>query len=764
VAHAAPGIVLSDSSDVGSAAYLYFVEREQNQTMDGIGLLGQGTSTVTGAGEPELVQRLFATSDVLPLLGIEPLLGRYFSESEDAGDDRVVLLSYGYWQRRFGGDESVLGRTLTMNREPFAIIGVMPSRFSVPNQDVDVITPYGLDRSRVTVGGYFRPSVARLKPGVTLEEANADVARLIPIAIGSFPLGPGATMEQVERARLAPAVRPLKQDVIGDAGNTLWILMATIGIVLLMVSANVANLILVRTEGRQQELSIRAALGAGWTRIARELLTDSVLLGLAGGIVGVGFAYAGLEALLAVAPESLPRSNEITIDRTVLMFSFVASLVSGLLFGLIPVVRYARPKLAAALKSGGRLSSDGRERLRARSALVVVQVALAFVLLISAGLMIRTFQRLANVDPGFSRSDEVLTVVLTVPEASVPDPEATVRRQHEIRDRLAAVPGVESVAFASAVPMGGGFTADLLVPEGTELDEEQTRAGRQFRFVSPGLFPTLGVPIVTGRDFTWNDVYEKRPVVVVSENLARIEWGSSEDALGKRLRGSSTEDEWREIVGVVGEVRDQGLAQPVLEAVYVPALAERIFNTPTFIARSMTYAIRSSRTGTPGFLDEVRQAVWAVDPGLPLVSVRTMGEMVDDSIAPTSFTLVLLGIAGTVALVLAVIGLYGVIAYAVTQRRREIGIRLALGAHRRVLYRVFVRHGLVLAGIGTAAGLVVAVTVTRLMRALLFEVSPLDPPTYIVVAVLLVLAAILASYVPARRAAMVDPVEALKAE
>ena len=766
VAHAAPGIVLSDGSDVGSSLYLYFIEREQNRTFDGVGLFGMGSGTVTGQGEPEVVRRFFVTADVLPILGIEPEIGRYFTQNDDApGSPNTVVLTYGYWQRRFGGDPGVIGRTLAMDSQSWDIIGVMPQRFHVVGgAQPDVITPSRFDRKQVTVGGYFRRSVARLKPGVTLEQANADVRRLIPIAIDSFPLGPGTSRQQVENTRLAPALRPLKQDVVGDAGNVLWILMGTIAMLLLIACANVANLVLVRTEGRRHELMVRAALGAGWSRIARELLTESAVLGLAGGVLGVGFAYAGLRLLLAMAPATLPRAAEISIDLTVLLFTLGVSLFSGLLFGAIPVIRYARPKLVAAFHGGGRLASASRERLRARGILVVAQVSMALVLLICAGLMIRTFQEMNNVNPGFARPDEVQTVGLTITEAAVRDPEAAVRRQQQILDRFAAVPGVTSVGYTSAVPMGGGFTADLLVIEGRTFDERNPPKGRQFRFISPGLFETLGIPLVAGRSLTWADLYEKRPVVLISQNLARQEWGSAQAALGKRLRGSSSLDQWREVVGVVGDVPDWGLSQPLTEIVYVPVLAERLFNAPTSLYRFVTYVIRSPRTATPAFLEEIRQTVWAVDPNLPLVNVRTMGDVIGDSLAPTSFTLVMLAIAGAMALLLGLLGIYGVVSYAVARRTREVGIRIALGAEAGEVRRMFLRQGLLLTMVGVVLGLAAAAALTRWMSVLLFGVSPLDPVTYAAVSALLIATAVLAVYLPSRRATRIDPIEALRSE
>ena len=764
VAHVAPGIQLSDSRDVGSSLFLYFIHREQARTLEGVGLYGEGFATVTGVGEPEEIRRFFVTADVLPVLGVKPFLGRIFSRGDDEpGSPSTVLLSYEYWQRRFGGDPSVLGRRLNIADESWTIIGVLPRGFRSFKGLVDVVTPTRFDRNQVTAGGFFRRSVARLKPGVTMEQASADLARLIPVAMDSFPLGPGVTREQLQGLRLAPILRPLKQDVVGDAGNALWVIMGTIGMVLLIACANVANLVLARTEGRYQELVIRAALGAGWRRIAFELCTESVLFSLAGGIFGIGLAYGGLRVLLRTAPANLPRVDEISIDPTVLLFTLGLSLFSAFLFGMLPVTRYARPVGAAVLSAGARWSTGSRERLRLRGTLVVVQVAIAMVLLICAGLMIRTFQKLHDVNLGFTNIASVQTVPVTISPASAPDPVVVVRRQHEILNRLAALPGVQSAAFTNAVPMGGGFTADVIVPEGRVSPDGSAPKARQLRFVSPGLFGTLGIPLVAGRDFTWTDSYEKRPVVIITDNLARQEWGSAEEALGKRLR-SGSQGRWHEIVGIAGDIRDWGPSRPLTEIVYVPILAEQIYNTPTFIPRFITYTIRSSRSGTPAFLDEIRQTVWSVDSNLPMVNLNTMDDVVADSMERTSITLVMLAIAGVMAVLLGVIGIYGVISYAVTQRTREVGIRIALGARGGEVRGMFLRQGLVMTMLGVAIGLGGAAALTRWMSALLFEVSPLDPGTYVVVALFLVAAAGLASYVPARRATRVNPLESIRAE
>jgi predicted permease len=760
VGHALPQI-----PDVGSSPFLYLVEREQNQTMEGVGLLGFGGVSVTGIGEPEQVRSLNVTSDILPILGVPPLLGREFSESDTIpGSPNTIILTYGYWQRRFGGDSRVISQYLTVNSEPYEIIGVMPREFWALDNRFDVIYPIRLDRSQVTVGNYFWRSIGRLKPGVTLEQAAADIRRMIPLAIDRFPLSPGLTRDGMQNAGLIPKVRPLRDEIVGNAANTLWVMMGTVGIVLLIACANVANLVLVRTESRHKELSTRAALGAGWGRIARQLLIESILLSLAGALLGIALAYVGLRVLIAMAPADVPRAGEIALDSTVLAFTLGLSLFSGLLFGSIPVARYANLRRARTILTTGRTASAPRERLRTRGILVIVQVSLALMLLISAGLMIRTYQQLSSVNPGFSRPNEIQTLQIDIPATRFPDPVLAVRKQNEILDALSALPGVTSAGYTSAIPMTYGATADLMVPEGRTFSAASPARSRQTRFISPGFFRTLGIPLLAGRDLTWTDVYERQAVVLVSEQFARLEWGNSDQAIGKRVRGSSTQDAWREIVGVVGEIHDRGLSQPVTETVYYPVLAEHVYNTPTYVWRYAAYAIHSRRAGTPEFVDEVRQAVWGIDPNLPLANIRTMQDILDESMERTSFTLAILAIAGAMALLLGLVGLYGAISYAISQRAREVGIRLALGAQTTQVQRMFLRQGLVLTAVGVALGLVGAVALTRAMGSLLFQVRPIDPITYTAVSAVLILASAVASYVPTRRATRVDVIDSLRAE
>ncbi len=605
--------------------------------------------------------------------------------------------------------------------------------------------------------------MARLKPGATVAQANADVARMLPLMMNKFPLPPGFTARMFEEARIGPNVHPLKEDVVGDVGQTLWVIAATVGIVLLIACANVANLLLVRADGRRQELAIRAALGADRGRLARELLGESITLGLLGGALGLGLAYAGLKLLVQINPGNLPRLNEITIDPTVVLFTLGISLLAGVLFGLIPVFKYGGPRLESALRQGGRASSQGRERHRARSILVVSQVAMALVLLISSVLMIRTFQALRKVEPGFKNPAEVLTLRIAIPSGVVKDDEQAIRTHQEILRRVSEIPGVSSAAITTSVTMDGNNNNDPIFFEDIPSPEGQIPPLRRYKSIAPGFFQTVGRPLVAGRDVTWTDIYNKNPVVLMSENFARQYFKDPRAAIGKRVR-ERPQGTWREIIGVVGDEHDDGVDQKATTVVYWPIMMRDFWGEKVITQRNLVYLIRSPRVGSPGLLDDLRKTVWAENPNLPLANVRTLEEIYSRSMGRTSFTLVMLAIAGSMAMLLGIVGIYGVISYSVAQRTREIGIRMALGARQESVRGMFVRHGLLLTGLGVACGMGAAVALTRLMSSLLFGISPLDPITYVVVPLGLLLAAFVASYLPARRATVIDPVQALRSE
>ena len=762
--HTAPGVKgMGDA--IPCSPSMYFTYREENRTFQDFGLYRNNGATVTGVAEPHVVLTLVVTYGTLQALGVQPKLGRWFSQADDTpGSPETVILNYGYWQRRFGGDPSVIGRTLTIDTKPHTVIGVMPAGFEFTEPKPDLLLPERFERGKVFLGQLGFRGIARLKPGVTLQQANTDVARMLAIWLKEWPPAPGFSRAVFENARFGPKLQPLKQEVVGNIGTVLWVLMGTVGLVLLIACANVANLLLVRAESRQHEMAIRAALGAGWRAIAREMLLESAVLGILGGALGFGLAYAALRILVARGPQTLPRLSEIGIDPVVLGFALAVSLLAVLLFGLIPVLKYAAPRVAASLRGVGRSFSHGRERHRTRNTLVVVQVGLALLLLVGAGLMIRTFQALRNVQPGFTRPEEVQLMRVWIYEGQVKEPERVMRMENAMLDKLASIPGVTSVALASSAPLEGFGGGDALYAEDKTYGAGQIPPVRQFRSITPGFFKTAGTPLIAGRDFTWIDVYDKRRVAIVSENLAREMWGSPGAALGKRIRSGFMDDPWKEVVGVAGDVYDAGPQEKPPAFAYWPAMMENFEGEAVNVIRFAVFVVRTKRAATESFLTEARQAIWAVDGDLPVFRVSTLKDLFDQSMARTSFTLVMLAIAGGMALLLGIVGIYGVIAYAVSQRTREIGIRVALGAQGAGLRRMFVREGLLLAGIGAALGMIAAAGLTRLMASLLFGITPLDPLTYATVPVFLLAAAALASYIPARRATTVNPVEALRAE
>jgi putative ABC transport system permease protein len=734
---------------------MYFAYAEHNETLEEFGVYSRGVATVTGLGDPEQVRTFTVTHEVLPAFGVKPLLGRSFSAEDDTpGTPTTAILTYAYWQRRFGGDPAVLGRTIEVDSVPRGVIGVMPRGFDV-GDGAELILPQRFDRGAVLTSALGYYGLARVEPGVTLDQVEADLARALTAGSDEFGLA-GA----VERLRISPAARPLKQDVVGNIGNVLWMVLGAIGLVLLIACANVANLLLVRAEGRSQELATRAALGAGSGRIARLLLLESVTLGLVGGLAGLAVAQGLIRILVALGPANLPRITEIAIDLNALAFTLFVSIMSGVAFGLAAALKHSGSRSIATTGLAGRTVTASRERNRSQNVLVVAQFALAFVLLIGAGLMIRSFEKLLIVDPGFARPEQVQTLQVAISAAEVPEPERAVRMQHDMLEQISAVPGVSSAAFATVLPTV--FSGNMPIAAEGVTPENSFPGLRRTKFVSPGYFATLGTPLLAGRDFTWSDVYQRHAVAIVSAKMARETWGDASAALGKRIRiGTGTS--WNEVVGVAADVHEDGASRDPPAMVYWRAGIFPIF-TPDDISRGIAFAVRTERAGTESLVNEIERAVWSVDRNVPIASVRTLRDMWEQTLASASFTLVMLGIAGAMALGLGIVGIYGAVAYTVARRNREIGLRIALGAHARDIRRLFVRHGLSLASLGVAAGLAAATGLTRLMGSLLFGVSPLDPLTYAAGAIVLLVAAVVASVLPVHRALAKHPVEALRSE
>jgi putative ABC transport system permease protein len=734
---------------------VYFGYRDHSRTFEAVGMWDWDSSpvTVTGGGDPESVRSVEVTHEVLGILGATPALGRGFRASDDVqAAAPTVVISHAYSQRRFGG-VNPLGRTLVVDGVAREVIGVLPESFRFFKYPADIFYPMQPVRAGAGFPVGDGRGLARLKPGITLEQANADAARMIPLINAEF----GRPGPAFDRLQFGPNLRPLKEIVVGTLDRTLWLLMGTIGLLLLIACANVANLVLVRAQSRRSELSVRTALGARWGDIVRVVLTENAILGVAGGAIGVALAHFSLPYLLSLAGDDLPYIMTVRIDLTVMLAALVISALATFVCAFIPVVRFARPRarLADSLQ-GSRGVGEAHEGNRARQGLLVAQVALALVLLVGGGLMIRTFVALRQVDPGFQDPANVQTFQLTLPTApadSRPVPEVLIRMHMTIAERLAAVPGVQSAAFTSAndgLPLDGDGRSSSIFVEGKVVGDNLPRP-KEVQFASPRFFETMMTPIVAGRAFEWSDMFPRRAVALVSENFARAEWGSAANAIGKRIATQQT-GPWLDVIGVVKDVRHSGLNQPAPETVILPPIGRE----------TATFVVRSTRAGTSSFLDELRRAVWSVNGNLSLASIQTLGEMYERSMARTSMTLKLLGITGVLALVLGLVGIYGVVSYAIAQRQREIGIRIALGAGHGEVRRMFVRNALVLVAIGLGIGFPAAAVLTRLMESQLFGISPLDPATHLAVALLLVVAAALASYISARRASALNPVEVLR--
>ncbi len=755
--HLAPG---TGFENLNQSPATYFTYREYGRTLQDIGIYTGDSVSITGHGEPERVRVLLVTDGTLPLLGTRPLRGRLFTKADDSpGAPRRAILTYGYWQRRFGGKD-VVGQSLTVDGRPVEIIGILPQKFTFLDTTAAIVLPLQFDRAKTFIGNFSYVGVARLKRGVTLAQANADVARMLPMLPEKFPLPPGFTRKMFDELKLKPNVRPLSVDVIGDIGQVLWPLLGTAGIVLLIACANVANLSLVRAEGRHQELAVRTALGASRWQIARSLLAESVILALAGAVIGVGLARAALALLVWLGPTSLPRLQEIEINGVVLLFTLAIALAAALLFGVIPILRYAEPSVAA-LKEGGRSASEGPTRHRTRNVLVVAEIALALVLLVVSGLMVRSFQALRSVDPGFRAPEQVQTFRVEVPEGVVADPDQTVRTHQQIAEAVARVPGVTSVGVTSSLTMDGYDSNDPVFVEGVTPENGPMPPIRRYKWVGPGFVETMGNRLLAGRLLTWQDAYKRASVVMISDTLAREYFKTAAAAIGRRVRNSPS-DPWREIVGVVGDERDNGLAKPPTAIVYWPLAIESFWTQKHYVQRNLAFAVRSGRMGSSGFMAELQRAVWSVNPNLPVANVKSLDEIRASSMAQTSFALTMLAIAAVVALLLGLVGIYGVVAYIASQRTREIGVRMALGAQAADIRTLFVSHGLKLVAAGLVLGVAGAMAVTRLMSVLLFGVGPMDAPTYAAVSVGLGAVALLATYLPARRAARVDPAVALR--
>lgn len=757
--HSAPGLV---PGPLNQAAFTYFTYREEATAFEDIGLWSGATATVTGRGDPEELETLGVTDGTLPLLRVRPELGRGFTATDDApGSRETVILSRDYWLRAFGGSPAAIGQSLMVDGRAREVIGVLPAGFALLRQTPDLVLPLRLDRATVQIGLFRHQGVARLKPGATLAAAHADLARLIPGMPDRFPIPAGFSRAMYDGFKMAPDVHPLAQDLVGDVSGMLWVLFGAVGLLLLVACANVASLFLVRTEGRRQEIAVELALGAGWRRIAGQLVGESLVVSVMSAGAGLLLAAGGLQVLRAVAPARLPRLHEVAIDPVVAGFALALAVVAGVLFGVTPIAKYGRPELSAALKAGGRGSSDDAARQRLRQLLVAGQVAVALTLLIGSALLLRTFAAARDVTPGVVDPAAVLTVRIAIPEAVMADPLATARAHEQIVRRLADVRGVQAVGQTSSITMDGANRKDPIFAEGVAEADGRMPPLRRMKWIAPGYFAAIGNPVLAGRDITWEDVHDRRPVAMVSVTLARELFGDPAAALGRRVRPSSN-GPWREIVGVVGAEHDDGPLRPATPVVYWPFQQDGYAPGRVTVERALTYAIRSDRGHDTGLLRDVQLAVWAVNPALPLARIETVQDVFDRTTAQLSFTLVALAVAAGATLLLGVVGIYGVIAYVVAQRRREVAIRMALGADARTVVGLFVRHGVVTVVLGLITGVVLSALATRAMASWLHDVNPVDPLAYAAAVTLLGVVAIVAVWLPARAATRVSPGLALR--
>jgi predicted permease len=743
----------------------YFVFREEGRVFQEIGIYTETDTdrdvNVTSFLEPERVHALQVSDGVLALLGIPAMLGRVFSKADDSPSAApTVILTYSYWQRKFAANSSVIGQSLIVDGVSRNIIGVMPREFRfLDSQNLALILPLQLERNPTFQGNFSYFGVARLKEETTLVQAGADVARMLPIMYREFPPASGMAANVFERLRLSPALAPLKQEVIGNVTMVLWVLMAAVGTVLLIACANVANLLLVRTAGREQELTLRAAIGASRSRIAAQLLCENSVLGLLGAAMGLALSWAALCILVRFAPAGLPRVADIAIDARALLFTLVTALLTSLLFGLIAVFGHA--SISAGIPSSARNLTGSRQHYRVQATLVAWQVALALVLLVCSGLMIRTFFLLSRVNPGYVPAG-VETFRVSISSSDLSENEAVVRLEQRILDKISAIGDVSSVAFGSSVPMDGNRAPqDNVVAADLENQEQPVPPIRRDMFVSPGYFQTLRIRLLAGRDFSWTETYNKAPVALISESFAREYWQTPSDALGKRIRPGWS-PEWREIVGVVEDVRTEAVQTPPSSTVYWPVFANA--RSGTRVSRFVTFAVRSPLAGSDDLVMQLRQAVSSCMSTVPLASVETLNYFLTRSMARTSFTLVMLALAGGTALLLGTVGLYGAISYSVSRRTREIGVRMALGAQPKDVLTLIVVRAMAIVFAGLTLGVAASLVLIRLMSSMLYGVRSGDPLTYMLVVLLLGTVTLGACYLPARRAVRLGPMLALRHE
>jgi putative ABC transport system permease protein len=740
-----PQLALAPSSPAN------FLEwKEENQVFERIGTyVGQGFNLL-GGDKPERVIGARISADLLQLLGVQPAVGRLFTNDEDQeGRGQVVILSHDFWRSRFGGDPNTIRQTITLNGRPYTVIGVMPTGFAFPSTRTQVWVPIAFNGAeRKTRDTNFIDVIARLKPGVSIEQARANMNAVARSQTERYPK---------TNTGVGVKVVSLQEHTVGNVRPMLLVLLGAVAFVLLIACANVANLFLARAADRQREMAIRGALGASRSRVVRLLLTESVLLAVVGGAVGLLLAIWSLDLLVSLKPANLPRLAEISVNRTVFLFTLAVSVVTGLLFGLVPALQVSKMDLNEGLKESSRGGTDSPRRHRVRALLVVSEVALSLVLLVGAGLMIRSFSRLLAVDPGF-KADHVLTAFVSLPPSKYPKHEEQTAFFDRLLERLHTVPGVSAAGLVTDIPLYGGSSTGFDV-EGRPPAAPGQQAMTDYRLINSDYFEAMGMKLVKGRAFSRSDTETAPGVVIINETMA-ARFFPGEDPVGKRLNLSGEPRDLREIVGVVGDVRNYGVDAEVKPEVYVPFLQ----SAPEYLSgvvSAMTIVVRSAIE--PAALGPaLREQVQALDKDQPVSEIRTMEWYLADSMAQRRFNMFLLGAFAGLALVLAAVGIYGVIAYTITQRTHEMGIRIALGAKGGDILRLVFGNAMATTLIGIVIGLGAAFALTRLLRSLLYQVSPTDPVVFAAIPLVLLSVAVIATYLPARRAMKVNPISALR--
>ena len=744
--------VWEDASKVGfphnTPAPPNFIDwRDQNQMFEGMAALHRQTFNLTGVGEPERIDGRRVSWNVFTLVGVEPQLGRVFAPEEDqAGGNKVVILSHRLWRRRFAGDPAIVGKNLTLNGQSHTVVGVMPQRFEFPTPDDELWVPIAFSSDELASrGSHYLEVVGRLKPGVTPAQAQAEMNNIAARLEQQYP---------DTNTNVGATVIPLHEDLVGDIKPALLMLLGAVGFVLLVACANVANLLLARAAVRQREIAVRMALGASRWRLIRQFLTESVLLGTLGGIVGLVLAFVALIALKSFIPESISQASSISMDARVLGFTVLISVLTGLIFGLAPALQRADFQLNEVLKESGRDPGAGAGGRRIRGALVIAEVAVSLILLVGAGLLINSFLRLRNLDPGF-KSDHVLTLGIVLPQLKYPDANRRATFYNEVLRRVEALPGVKSAGVTNWIPLVFQGDSIGISIEGQPDPSPSQRPNAATRVVNPNYFSAMGMNLLKGRNLDQRDTATSPAVAVISEAMARRFW-PDQDPIGKRFTpGDPTQaDQWIEVIGVVNDVRQFQLTAEPKPQMYLS------YEQIGFFAPR--YLVVKTDVEPASLAASVRQAVWEVDKDQPVSNIRPMEEVLSDSIARQRFSMLLLAIFAGVALVLAAVGIYGVMSYSVAQRTHEIGIRMALGAQTGAVLKLAVGHGLKLLLAGIVLGLGAAFMLTRVMSTLLFGVTPTDPLTFTAISVVLLVVGLVASYIPARRATKVDPIIALR--